>query len=145
MKAIPNDNDTHKTNVGEEMSSLKCPKCKGGLLDGDCPSEPRDEDCYYCPTCKREYSNEDLDTSSVAYFALKQYRNRKALTRRFRKVAWGRLYRKAHDRRDLRMFDSDDVCIVMDGSAAIHYKTIEAFIEELEEWEMCEAVVAEDM
>ena len=70
---------------------------------------------------------------------------RKELTKRFRKCAWGRLYWKAHDRRDLRMFDSDDVCIVMDGSATIHYKSIEAFVEELEEWEHWESVVSEDM
>ena len=72
--------------------------------------------------------------------------NRKTeLTKRFRKVAWGRLYWKANDSRGLRIFDSDDVCIVRDGTATIHYKTIEAFIEELEEWEQWEAIVAEDM
>lgn len=47
---------------------MKCPNCGGELLDGFCPSECRDEDCYYCPKCEREYSNEDLDTNSVAYF-----------------------------------------------------------------------------
>lgn len=72
--------------------------------------------------------------------------NRQAeLTKRFRKCAWGRLYWKANDRRNLRAFESDDVCIVRDGTVTIHYKTIEGFIEELEEWEMWEAIVTEDM
>jgi hypothetical protein len=70
---------------------------------------------------------------------------RRELTKRFRKVAWGRLFWKANDRRGLRLFDSDDVCIVRDGIATIHYKSIETFIAELEDWEMWEAIVAEDM
>ena len=126
------------------MRELKCPNCNHNLLDGLCPSECRDEDCYYCATCEREYTNEDLDTNSVAYYAKKQHQTRQHLTRRFRKVAWGRLYWKAHDRRDLRSFESDDVCIVVDGSETIHYKTLDAFLEELKEWEYWERVVKED-
>lgn len=71
--------------------------------------------------------------------------NRKeGLTARFRKVAWGKLHWKSDDTMR-EHFDSDDVCIVRDGTATIHYKTIEAFIADLEEWEMWEAIVVEDM
>lgn len=59
-------------------------------------------------------------------------KRRKELTDRFRKVAWGRLYWKANHHHYTRKFDSDDVCIVRNGAAAIHYKTIEAFVSDLE-------------
>lgn len=57
------------------------------------------------------------------------------IRKRFRKVAWGRLYWKANDRRDSRKFDSDDVCIVQDGVVSTHYKTLEALIEDIEDAE----------
>lgn len=55
----------------------------------------------------------------------------KELTKRFRKVAWGRLYWRLHNM-SMRRFDSDDVCIVKRGMATTHYKTLDAFIEHLE-------------
>ena len=41
---------------------------------------------------------------------------RKELTKRFRKVAWGRLYWKAHDRRDLRMVNNG-ACVSLSNMA----------------------------
>lgn len=70
---------------------------------------------------------------------------KKELTRRFRNVAWGRLYWKDANWRWRNVFDSDDVCIVRDGTVTIHYKSLEAFVEELEEWEYWESIVVEDM
>lgn len=72
--------------------------------------------------------------------------NRKIeLTERFKKVAWGKLYWKPIDELSTASFDGDDVCIVKDGTATIHYKSMEAFVADLEEWEMWEEVVAEEM
>ena len=70
-------------------------------------------------------------------------KRRKELTTRFRKVAWGRLYWKKNQHHYTRRFDSDDVCVVMDGTTSIHYKTIEAFIEELENAEALDKQVAQ--
>lgn len=57
---------------------------------------------------------------------------RDTLTKRFRKVAWGRLYWRYHYGRPNQHIDSDDVCIVRDGTLTTHYKTMAAFIEDLE-------------
>lgn len=58
--------------------------------------------------------------------------NRKTeLTRRFRAVSWGRLYWNKGRNRLMQHMDSDDVCIVRDGSLTTHYKTIEAFEREI--------------
>lgn len=59
---------------------------------------------------------------------------RAALTRRFRKVGWGRLYWKRSNPR-MRRFESDDVCLVLNGTVCIHYKALDAFQRELEEVE----------
>jgi len=68
------------------------------------------------------------------------------LSVRFRKVAWGRLaWRDTMSSEFAPYFDADDVCIVRDGTETIHYKTLDAFVSDLEEWEMWEAIVAEDM
>lgn len=56
---------------------------------------------------------------------------REQITRRFRKVAWGRLYwRRANAR--MRRFENDDVCIVMNGVVTTHYKSLAALIEDIE-------------
>lgn len=61
---------------------------------------------------------------------------RKQLSRRWRKVGYGRLYWKANNRGRWRdFFESDDVCVVTDGPARTHYKTMDAFLEELEDLE----------
>lgn len=53
------------------------------------------------------------------------------ITRRFRRVAWGRLYwRRANPR--MRRFESDDVAIVRNGVVTTHYKTLEALIADIE-------------
>ena len=62
-------------------------------------------------------------------------KQRDALTRRFRKVAWGRLYWKRSNP-NMRRFDSDDVCIVKNGTLSTHYKSIDAFVKQIEEAEM---------
>lgn len=56
------------------------------------------------------------------------------LTKRFRKASWGRLYWKSNNPR-MRRFNSDDVCIVLSGGVSIHYKSIEAFVYDLEQQE----------
>lgn len=59
--------------------------------------------------------------------------NRKTeLSKRFRKVSWGRLYWNNRSGRYRHMFDSDDVCVVRDAPYTDHYKTLDAFIERLE-------------
>jgi hypothetical protein len=62
--------------------------------------------------------------------------NRKQqITKRYRKVSWGRLFwRNPHNSR-MQHMDSDDVCIIRDGALTAHYKTLAAFLEDLEEWE----------
>lgn len=59
---------------------------------------------------------------------------RSQLIRRYRRVSWGRLFWKGKNP-SMRRFDSNDVCIVLNGVVAIHYKTMEAFIEAIEEAE----------
>lgn len=86
-------------------------------------------------TGDEEYSMKVSDVKLDQSYTVRAKNRKKELTKRFRKAAWGRLYWKANDHRGLRMFESDDVCIVMDGSVTIHYKSIEAFVKELEEWE----------
>lgn len=70
---------------------------------------------------------------------------REELIKRFRKVAWGRLYWKNANYRWRHAFDSDDICIVRDGSATVHYKTLEAFIEDLELFEELDKDVRENV
>lgn len=72
--------------------------------------------------------------------------NRRAdLQKRFRKVAWGRLYFNYGRNRSLQHMESDDVMIVRDGSLTTHYKTIKAFIEDLEEAERLDADVKKNV
>lgn len=59
---------------------------------------------------------------------------RDQIARRFRKVAWGRLYWKRRNPR-MRRFDSDDVAIVVNGVVTTHYKTLAALIAAIEEAE----------
>lgn len=70
-------------------------------------------------------------------YADTQRAKRAHLSRRWRKVGYGRLYWKANNRgRWLRdFFESDDVCVVIDGPARTHYKTMAAFLEDLEDFE----------
>lgn len=56
---------------------------------------------------------------------------REQITRRFRKVAWGRLYWKGRNP-GMRRFDNDDVCIVVNGVITTHYKTVEALVADIE-------------
>lgn len=56
---------------------------------------------------------------------------RAQITRRFRKVAFGRLYWKRNNP-TMRRFDSDDVAIVMNGVVSTHYKTLAALLEDIE-------------
>ena len=56
------------------------------------------------------------------------------LTRRFREVAWGRLYWKRNNS-TMQRFDSDDVCIVKNGTVTTHYKSLDAFLEDVKEAE----------
>lgn len=80
-----------------------------------------------------EYS---VKVSDVKVEQVTTAKNRKPeLSRRFRKVAWGRLYWNSYRTRFTRLFDSDDVCVVRDGTGTIHYKSLDAFIKVLEEWE----------
>lgn len=58
---------------------------------------------------------------------------RKELTRRFRKVAWGRLYWR--NRRWWRVFDNDDVAVVRNGTITHHYHTLAALEAEIAEAE----------
>lgn len=48
------------------------------------------------------------------------------LTRRYRRVSWGRLYWKAANP-NMKRFDTDDVCIVVSGTVTTHYKTVDRF------------------
>jgi len=41
--------------------------------------------------------------------------------------------------------ESDDVCIVRDGTATMHYKTMEAFLTELENAESLDADVKKNV
>lgn len=68
---------------------------------------------------------------------------RDELRQRFRKVAWGRLTWVTHFGRRTQFMDSDDVAIVRDGTMTIHYKTLAAFIEDLEEAERLDREVKE--
>lgn len=56
---------------------------------------------------------------------------RDQITRRFRKVAWGRLYWKSKNPH-WRVFNSDDVAIVRNGTTRIHYQSIDALIRDIE-------------
>jgi hypothetical protein len=67
---------------------------------------------------------------------------RKDLVKRFRKVAWGRLYWNMGRNSLMQHMDGDDVCIVRDGTLTTHYKTIDAFVEELENAEELDQDVA---
>lgn len=57
------------------------------------------------------------------------------LRRRFRKVAWGRLYWVTRFGRRNQFMDSDDVAIVRDGTLTTHYKTLAALEEDIVEAE----------
>lgn len=59
---------------------------------------------------------------------------RQRITKRFRKVAWGRLYWKRSNPR-MRRFDTDDVAIVMNGVVSTHYKTLAALVADIEQAE----------
>lgn len=73
---------------------------------------------------------------NMSEYRAAQRKQREALSRRWRKVGYGRLYWKANSRRWLRdFFESDDVCVVVDSPARTHYKTLAAFIEDLEDAE----------
>lgn len=72
----------------------------------------------------------------IRYMESNQRKLRAHLSRRWRKVGYGRLYWKANNRRWLRdFFESDDVCVVVDGPARTHYKTLAAFLEDIEDLE----------
>jgi|GEM_PF-4139689 len=58
--------------------------------------------------------------------------NRTELAKRFRKVAWGRLYWKNRNTRWRNRFDREDVCIVKNGTSTTHYHTLDTFIRDLE-------------
>ena len=62
---------------------------------------------------------------------------REQIIRRFRKVAFGRLYWRRSNPR-MRRFDSDDVAIVINGVVSTHYKTLAALIADIEEAEASE-------
>lgn len=59
---------------------------------------------------------------------------RREITRRFRRVAWGRLYWRFRNPR-MRRFDSDDIAIVRNGVVTTHYKTLKALVADIEEAE----------
>ncbi len=54
----------------------------------------------------------------------------KKITKRFRKVAWGRLY-WAQNNPNMRRFDSEDVCIVKNGTSCTHYQTVSSLVREI--------------
>jgi hypothetical protein len=58
------------------------------------------------------------------------------IVRRFRKVAWGRLYWKSHYSINRGMFDSDDVCVVKSGTVRMHYKSVGALLKDIEAMEI---------
>lgn len=59
---------------------------------------------------------------------------KKAIVARYRKVSWGRLLWKKSNP-TMRVFDRDDVCVVRNGGVTIHYKSIEALLEQIAEAE----------
>jgi hypothetical protein len=65
------------------------------------------------------------------------------LVRRFRKVAWGRLYWNKGRNSLMQHMDSDDMCIVKSGTITNHYKTMAAFIHDLEGIEEYEKLKAD--
>ena len=72
---------------------------------------------------------------------------RAALTRRYRKVSWGRLYwRPSPSKRPDRRFSDREVCIVQDGPYKDRFYSLDAFIERIEYAERVEqAKQANDM
>ena len=65
---------------------------------------------------------------------------REELTKRYRKVSWGRLYWKRGNRRYLRdFFDSDDVAVIIHAPLRTHYKSISALRDDIEQAELWEA------
>ena len=56
--------------------------------------------------------------------------NRKAIVARYRKVSWGRLLWKKSNPR-MRVFDRDDVCVVRNGTVTVHYKTLDALLDDI--------------
>jgi len=61
------------------------------------------------------------------------------IIKRFRGVAWGRLYWKSNNPR-MRRFMSDDICLVKSGTSCIHYQCLSALIEDIElgeEYQKC--------
>lgn len=58
--------------------------------------------------------------------------NREAITKRYRRVSWGRLYWKTRNWHMRNRFDSDDVCITHNGTLTIHYKSIDGLLRDIE-------------
>lgn len=56
------------------------------------------------------------------------------IIRRYRRVSWGRLSFRSKRSKNKR-FDSDDVCIVVNGVVTTHFKSMEALIRAIEERE----------
>jgi len=56
---------------------------------------------------------------------------RTEIVRRFRKVAWGRLYWRRNNPNS-RQFDSDDIAMVRNGVVTTHYTSTTALLEDIE-------------
>ena len=66
-------------------------------------------------------------------------KNRYEIIKRFRKVAWGRLYWKNKNHR-MRRFNSDDICVVIHGTSCTHYQCLDALVADIElgeEYQKC--------
>jgi len=50
----------------------------------------------------------------------------------WRKVGWGRLYWRSSHRRWRTFFDSDDICVIKDGTASMHVKSLRGLDELIE-------------
>lgn len=65
---------------------------------------------------------------------MSQNDERAALTRRYRKISWGRLYwRPSPNKRPDRRFANREVCIIQNGSfISDRFYSLDAFIERIE-------------
>lgn len=64
-----------------------------------------------------------------------QKTNKNAISKRYRKVSWGRLYWK-HRNSSLTIFESGDVAVVRNGTLTIHYKTVNALLSDISKHEL---------
>lgn len=63
-------------------------------------------------------------------------KRRQEITRRYRKVCWGRLYWNSKNSRFRRLFDAGDVAVIVTTTGLrIHYWTLDALVNEIESME----------